>query len=161
MDLTSLKKYNDNYKYIPQVIGVFSKYLHSVPLRSKTGAAVASAFKAILLDPRYSKPMRMRPVWVRTDKGKEFLNAEFQVLIKRAGIQFQICKNPTLIVLLLKELIERYSINCSGTLPTNIPTGISMSCQNSCRVTMPQFTLQRGWHPKNWAIKTSHQSGIG
>jgi hypothetical protein len=48
MDLSSLKIYNDNYKYILQVIDVFSKYLHSVPLLSKTGAAVTSAFKTIL-----------------------------------------------------------------------------------------------------------------
>jgi hypothetical protein len=54
MDLTSLKKYKDNYKYILQVTDVFSKYLHSVPLCSKTSAAVTSAFKAILQDPRYA-----------------------------------------------------------------------------------------------------------
>jgi hypothetical protein len=53
MDLSSLKKYNDNYKYILQETDVFSKYLHSVPLRSKTGAAVTSEFKTILQDPRY------------------------------------------------------------------------------------------------------------
>jgi hypothetical protein len=51
MDLSSLQKYNDNYKYILQVIDVFSKYLHSVPLRSKTSAAVTSAFKAMLQVP--------------------------------------------------------------------------------------------------------------
>jgi hypothetical protein len=76
------------------VIDVFSKYLHSVPLRSKTVAAVTSAFKDILQDPRYSKPFRRRPVWVLTDKIKEFLNAEFEGLLKREGIQFQICENP-------------------------------------------------------------------
>jgi hypothetical protein len=76
------------------VIDVFSKYVHSVPLRSKTGAAVTSAFKAILQDPKYSKPIRSRPVCIRTDKGKEFLNAEFQGLFKSEGIQFQICKKP-------------------------------------------------------------------
>jgi transposase InsO family protein len=115
MDLSSLKKYNDIYKYIQHVIGVFSKYLLSVPLRSKTGAAVTSAFKAILQDPIYSKPIRRRPVWVRTDKGKEFLNADFQGLLKREGIQFQICKYLTSNILLWNGLIERYVINFSGT----------------------------------------------
>jgi transposase InsO family protein len=83
MDLSSLKKYNDNYKYVLQVIDVFSKYLHSVPLRTKTGAAVTSTFKAILQDPKYSKPIRRRPVWLRTDNGKEILNADFRGLLKR------------------------------------------------------------------------------
>jgi len=31
---------------------------------------------------------------VRTDKGKEFLNKHFQEMLKREGIQFQVCKNP-------------------------------------------------------------------
>jgi len=37
LDLSSLKYYNNNYRYLLQVIDVFSKYLHSVPLRTKTG----------------------------------------------------------------------------------------------------------------------------
>jgi len=36
MDLSSVKKYNDNHRYLLQVIEVFSKYLHSIPLRTKT-----------------------------------------------------------------------------------------------------------------------------
>ena len=39
-------------------------------------------------------PIKRRPVWVRTDKGKEFLGSPFQDLLKREGIQFQVCKNP-------------------------------------------------------------------
>ena len=35
-----------------------------------------------------------RPVWVRTDKGKEVLNAAFQNLLKQVGIQFQVSKKP-------------------------------------------------------------------
>ena len=69
MDLTPLKKY-DNYKYLLQVIDVVSKYLHSVPLRSKAGKAVASAFESILQDQKYSKPTCRRPIWLHTDKGK-------------------------------------------------------------------------------------------
>jgi hypothetical protein len=33
-------------------------------------------------------------VLVRTDKGKEFLNTQFQALLKREGIEFQVCRNP-------------------------------------------------------------------
>ena len=33
-------------------------------------------------------------MWVRTDKGKEFLNTHFQTLLKREGIEFQVCRNP-------------------------------------------------------------------
>jgi len=73
---------------------MFSKYLHSVLLRTKTGKEVAAALEPIFKDPKYTKPICRRPVWVRTDKGKEFLNTPFQALLKREGIEFQVCRNP-------------------------------------------------------------------
>jgi len=93
-DLSSLKKFNNNYRYLLQVIDVFSNHLHSVPLRTKTGKEIAAAFESIFKDPKYRKPIRRRPVWVRTDKGKEFLNTQLQTLLKREGIDFQVCRNP-------------------------------------------------------------------
>ena len=81
MDMRSLSKYTDRYKYLLSVIDVFSKYLHIVPLRAKTSAAVSSAFRSILA--KYSKPVRRRPIWVRTDKGKEFMNGIFQALLRK------------------------------------------------------------------------------
>ena len=92
MDMQSLSKYNDKYKYMLSVIDTFSKYLHIVPLRSKTGTAVSVAFRSILV--KYSRPVRRRPVWVRTDKGKEFLNRTFQALLRKEGIQYQVCRDP-------------------------------------------------------------------
>jgi hypothetical protein len=50
--------------------------------------------QTILQDPKYTKPIRRRLVWVRTDKGKEFLNTQFQALLKSEGIEFQVCINP-------------------------------------------------------------------
>ena len=60
IDMRSLSKYNDRYKYLLSVINVSSKYLHIVPLRAKTGAAVSSAFRSIL--EKYLKSVRRRPV---------------------------------------------------------------------------------------------------
>jgi hypothetical protein len=76
------------------VIEVFSKTLHIVPLRVKTGKAVASAFLSVLGDKKYSKPIVRRPTWVRTDRGKEFLNRPFQEMSKKEGIEFQVRRNP-------------------------------------------------------------------
>ena len=56
MDVQTLSKYDDKYKYQLTVIDVFSKFLHIVPLRSKTDTAVRSAFRSILAN--YSKPPR-------------------------------------------------------------------------------------------------------
>jgi len=94
VDVQGLSKFNDGVKYLLTVIDVFSKFLHIIPLRSKTGKAVTTAFQSIFKDPKYLKPIRRRPVWVRTDRGKEFLNRSFQDMLRREGIQFQICKNP-------------------------------------------------------------------
>jgi len=32
-------------------------------------------------------------LWVRTDKGKEFLNKHLQDMLRDEGIQFQVCRN--------------------------------------------------------------------
>jgi len=90
VDVRALGRLNDNYKYVLSVIDVLSKFLHLVPLSSKTGTSVASAFTSIFEE--YSR--RRRPVWVRTDKGKEFLNKHFREMLKREGIKFQVCRNP-------------------------------------------------------------------
>jgi hypothetical protein len=94
VDVQVLAKCNDSYKYLLTVIDVFSKFLHIVPLKSKTGPAVTRAFQSILEDPKYSKPVRRRPVWVQTDRGKEFLNKPFQDKLKEENIQFHVCRNP-------------------------------------------------------------------
>jgi transposase InsO family protein len=94
VDVQSLAKHNDGYRFLLTVIDVFSKYLHIVPLKSKTGTAVSAAFETVSNDAIYLKPVKRRPVWVQTDRGREFLNASFQNLLKREGIQFHVCKNP-------------------------------------------------------------------
>jgi transposase InsO family protein len=85
VDVQALSKHNDYFKYILSVIDVFSKFLYMIPLQSKTGTAVTAAFQSILPP---------RPVWVRTDRGKEFINEKFQAMLRREGIQFQVCRNP-------------------------------------------------------------------
>ena len=88
LDMQSLSKYNDTYRYSLSVIDVFSKYLHLVPIKTKSGPAVTSAFRYLLHDDS------LRPLWVRTDKGKEFLNKHFQDILRDESIQFQVFRNP-------------------------------------------------------------------
>jgi hypothetical protein len=68
LDIQTLSKCNDRYRYILSVIDVFSKYLHLVPINTKSGPADTSAFRSLLHD---DSP---RPLWVGTDKSKDFLN---------------------------------------------------------------------------------------
>jgi len=94
VDVQFFAKHNENPRYLHTVIDVFSKYLHIVPLKSKTVKAGSEAFETFLNDDKYVKPLKRRPIWVRTEKGKEFLGSTFQKLLKQEGIQFQVCKNP-------------------------------------------------------------------
>jgi hypothetical protein len=74
LDVQNVSKFNDNYKYLLTVIDVFSKFLHVVPLKSKTVQTVVSAFQSIIYDnKKYSEPYKQRPLTLRTDKGKSFL----------------------------------------------------------------------------------------
>jgi len=91
LDVQSFAKYNDNFKYILSVIDVFSKYLYLIPLNTKSGPAITAAFRSIY-DDKPKLPSR-RPVWVRTDKGKEFLNKHFQDMLRDESIQFQVYRN--------------------------------------------------------------------
>jgi len=93
VDVQSLTKHNDNHRYLLIVI-VFSKYLLILPLKSITGKAVSEAFETVLNDDKYMKPLKRRPILVRTDKSKVFLGSTFQKLLKQEGIQFQVCKSP-------------------------------------------------------------------
>ena len=69
VDVRALARFNDKYKFILSVIDVFSKFLYLIPLRSKTGTVVASAFQSIFRDPKQQRRRRY-PIWVRTDKVK-------------------------------------------------------------------------------------------
>jgi hypothetical protein len=89
IDIQSLSKFNDAYKFLLPVIVTFSKFFHVVPLKSKTGTAVTSAFESVPKDPNYSKPLQRRPVWVRTNRGKEFLNKTFQDMLKVREYSFR------------------------------------------------------------------------
>ena len=81
VDMTSLADYNSGYIYLLTCIDVLSKYAWAVPLENKTGLALVDAFKQILESGR-------KPHFLQTDKGTEFLNRNFQNLLKKENIRF-------------------------------------------------------------------------
>jgi transposase InsO family protein len=96
----------DSYRYIFSAIDAFSKYIYLVPLKSKTGEAVAEAFGSILADARYAKPCARRPLNVQTDKGREFLNKTFRNLLRQDGIEYRTCKNPDVKCAVVERVIR-------------------------------------------------------
>jgi hypothetical protein len=77
------------YRYILSVIDIFSKYLHLVPVKTKSVPSVNSAFRSLFHDDDSRRPVRLR-----TDKGKRFLNKHFQDMLRDESIKFQVCRNP-------------------------------------------------------------------
>jgi len=59
----------------------FLKFLYIFPLKSKARTTVTSAFKSILKNHKICYTSTKLPIWVRTDKGKEFFNRHFQDML--------------------------------------------------------------------------------
>ena len=85
VDLSSLSRYNDGYRYLLTCIDVFSKYGRVATLKSKTGVAVRDAFESMIQD--------TKPLYVQTDKGTEFLNTNLQKLLSDNDIKHYTSQN--------------------------------------------------------------------
>jgi Integrase core domain len=81
IDLSKLKKINDNTTFLLAAIDVFSKKGFLEPLKTKSGLDVTKAFRKILQ--KTEKP----PLTIQSDAGKEFKNQTFQKLLFHKGIQ--------------------------------------------------------------------------
>ena len=80
-DMQGIARQNGGMRYLLTVIDVFSKFAWAVPVHSKDGKAITSAFDQVLMaaHPRH-------PRTLQTDKGKKFFNSDFLALMKRNGI---------------------------------------------------------------------------
>lgn len=85
VDLTSLSRENDGFRFLLTCIDCFSRYAWAVPIKNKSSDVVLKAF-ASLLDDR-------KPTYVQSDKGTEFLNSAFQSFLKANGILFYTSEN--------------------------------------------------------------------
>ena len=86
VDLKSIAKHNDGYKYLLTCIDVLSKYAWVIPLRDKTGKALVEAFKSIFKSGR-------KPRQLQTDKGSEFTNRNFQAFLQENDVHFFTTEN--------------------------------------------------------------------
>jgi transposase InsO family protein len=87
-DMQSLKKHNKGYAYILTVIDVLSKFAWAEPVKDKSPATVAKAFKKVL-EVSGRKPWRLY-----TDKGWEFRGRPFQKLLDENYIQYLSSESP-------------------------------------------------------------------
>jgi Domain of unknown function (DUF5679)/Integrase core domain/Phospholipase A2-like domain len=80
VEMQEWSKQNKGYRYMLNVVDVYSKYAWSVKLLDKKGKTVLEAFKQIV-ENSGSKP---RHIWV--DEGKEFYNKDMDEWSKQNGI---------------------------------------------------------------------------
>ena len=80
VDMSHLKKENDNVTFLLTCIDTFSKYAWVMPLKR------IKAFKEIMAQGRQPKKLR-------SDKGSEFINKDFQQLLKKQNIAFYTANN--------------------------------------------------------------------
>lgn len=79
VDLSNIKKFNNNYRYLLVAINIFSRKLFVVPLKTKSGHEVVEAIKEI-----FSKtPI---PKHIQTDRGSEFYNKFVKNYFNEQGI---------------------------------------------------------------------------
>ena len=79
IDLQSLSKANDSYRFVLIVIDVFSKYIMLVPVKSKTASDMVEAVENVF--------KQRTPLKFQSDQGSEFMNRSLQTLFKDYGVE--------------------------------------------------------------------------
>lgn len=83
-DLIQMNQYarqNRGYNYILMIIDTYSKFAWAIPIKNKSGKAVAHAVDELL-----QTGTNRIPVNLQTDHGSEFYNPYFKVVMARYGI---------------------------------------------------------------------------
>ena len=130
MDMASLAKYNDGYKYVLVCLDVFSRYLWCVPLRTKTGGEVTEAFRSVLSGDR-------KPEVIRTDKGREFRNKEVSNYLESVGVHHFVTQNEPKAnyaekcVKTVKHKLFRYLLKTRSHRYVNVLADITGSYNNT------------------------------
>ena len=99
VDMQSFAKANKGYKYILMIIDVFSKYGWGIPLKTKTGVEVASAFENLWKKAKVPHPKKL---W--TDKGREFYNKSMNKLLSKNNIELYSTENEE-----KSSIVERWN----------------------------------------------------
>lgn len=97
-DLQQLANDNDGHKYILLVIDVFSRWACARVVKSKSGSDITKAFQDILDNEKRA------PNQLQTDKGKEFLNTQFQTMLKKYKIDHYVTENQEIKASLVERL---------------------------------------------------------
>ena len=86
-DMQLLSKFNERFRILLCVIGIFSKYTWVIPLNNKKGISIVNGFQKIINNSK-RKPNK---IWA--DKGSEFYNNYFKKWLKDNDIVMYLTNN--------------------------------------------------------------------
>jgi len=81
VDMRNYSDHNDGYGWILNIIDIYSKYLYSFPMKSKTAVEVKEAVEQVIL-------LEGAPRIVQTDNGKEFANQLLTAYLNSEHVSF-------------------------------------------------------------------------
>ena len=111
VDMQGIARQNGEMRYFLTVIDGFSKFAWTIPVNSKDAKAITAAFEQVLTTAISRHPRRLQ-----TDKGKKFINSNFQAVMKRHGIQYFASESEQ-----KAAVVERFNL----TIKTRILTYLS------------------------------------
>ena len=79
-DMSFYVSHNNGYKYFALFIDIFTRYVWTVPLKTKTGQEMVRALKTVFETGRKCHQLR-------TDKGTEYLNRYVEKYLKEVGVK--------------------------------------------------------------------------
>ncbi len=104
VDMREFKNKNKGNNYLLTVIDVLSKYAWAIPLRDKKSQTIIKAFTKIFLE--------KKPIFLRTDKGKEFLNKFFKGFLKNNKVYHFTSNNSDIKC----AIVERFNRTLKGRM---------------------------------------------
>lgn len=85
MDIKKFKSYNSGYKYLLNVIDVFSRYAWSIPVKSKKSIEISESLEKIFKECKNIQ--KDSPQTLTTDLGTEFNNKNLEKIITKYDIK--------------------------------------------------------------------------
>ena len=79
--MQKFSKWNKGYRYLLNIIDVFSKFAWSIPIKNKTGNTITESFDDVI------KKSKRKPKFIWVDQGSEFYNKTFKDWLKKNNIE--------------------------------------------------------------------------
>ncbi len=97
MDISRLSRQNKNYKFIMNVIDVYSRYVWSFPLKNKEASSVGVELRKVIEEIKKKYPINT--LTLTTDQGKEYEGAVKKLCEEyhRENALVQIANDPVII----------------------------------------------------------------